>query len=685
MTTWSEDDAQALVAQYGAQDIPADLALRTYSARLLGRDPSWVLHGGGNTSVKGVAHDLTGDEVEVLYVKGSGWDLATIEPQGHPAVRLNPLRKLRALGGLSDEAMVNQQRINLLDATAPNPSVETLLHAFLPHRFIDHTHADAILALVDQPNGEALIRDLFGDRFGIVDYIMPGFALAKRAAEVFDANPEVEGLILLKHGIFTFGDSARQSFERMATAIGRAEVYLEVRKPAATNGVPHAAPERIHRLLLILRGALSLPGDEEGSYRRWALALDDSEATLAFIHRPDLKQIGQRGPITPDHVIRTKPLPLILDDLPWAFDNGIESRVEETVAAYGAEYRARFERCAAARGVERTMLDVIPRVILIPEVGMVTVGATPKDAAIAADLYRHTIEVITAAESVGRYEPLGELDLFDMEYWSLEQAKLGKNPPKPLAGQVVLVTGAGSGIGAETARVFEAQGAVVALWDIDPEGLERTRLSLRSPGVAWVERVDVTERGAVEGEVEQIVRRYGGIDGVISNAGKAWSAPLAEASEALIRQSLELNWLSHQWVAAAATRVMKGQGTGGFLLFNASKSSFTPGPDFGPYSVPKGAVVTLMKQYAVDYAADGIRTGAVNADRVRTQLFGGGVLEERLKARGLSEDQYFRGNMLSREVTAGDVAEAFLYLATALKTTGATIPVDGGNIGASPR
>ncbi|HEY0137155.1 MAG TPA: SDR family NAD(P)-dependent oxidoreductase, partial [Nannocystis sp.] len=399
---------------------------------------------------------------------------------------------------------------------------------------------------------------------------------------------------------------------------------------------------------------------------------------LSFAADPEVRGLSGRGPVTPDHVIRTKQRPLVLDAVP---ERGIEGAVDAALADYRREYVEYFKGQCAAKRVERKMLDPDPRVVLVPGLGIVAAGADEAAAKVAADLYEHTIAVIRDAEAVGRYQALPDGDIFDMEYWSLEQAKLGKATPTPLAGQVVYVTGAASGIGLACARRFAAAGAHLYLVDRDGERLEAAAKALK----AGFEVVDVTRRAEVEASIDRVVLRFGGVDGVISNAGAAFQAPIAECPEDQLRASLELNLLAHQWVAAAAMRVLARQGSGGFLLFNASKAAFNPGEGFGPYAVAKAGLVALMKQYALEGARIGVRANAVNADRVRTGLFPPEVVEARAAARGVSPAAYFSANLLGREVTAQDVAEAFLGLALAASTTGAVLPVDGGNLAASPR
>jgi rhamnose utilization protein RhaD (predicted bifunctional aldolase and dehydrogenase)/NAD(P)-dependent dehydrogenase (short-subunit alcohol dehydrogenase family) len=682
---WVDSEAQAAIDRYAAQGVGRDLAARVYTTRLLGRDPRLVLHGGGNTSVKTTMRDLLGEEVAVLCVKGSGADMAVIEPAGLPAVRLERLRKLRARAELSDEDMVRVQRENLLEPAAPNPSVETLLHAFLPHRFVDHTHANAILSLVDQPDGEAICAELYDGRMSVVPYVMPGFALAKMAADVFDAKPDVDGLILHKHGIFTFGDSARDAYERMIALVTLAEerlarnrkaVFVTAQLPQAVAPVGAVAP--------VLRGACSRKdANNEGAWRRLILDFRTSPEIMNFVGGADLARYSQAGVVTPDHTIRTKNWPLVVT----APENGkmddFKGAAHAAVKAFIEHYESYFARQNARAGGTKRALDSLPRVALVPGLGLFGLGRSKQAARIAADLAQCAIEVIADAEAIGRFESISEAEMFDMEYWSLEQAKLSAAAEKPLAGQIAVITGAGGTIGAATAKAFARAGSEVALLDLDEAAAAARAKELG--GAALAVKCDVTDANSVSAAFEQVVEAFGGVDIVVSNAGAAWQGRIGEVPEAILRESFELNFYGHQRVAQAAVKIMLAQGTGGCLLFNVSKQAVNPGPNFGPYGLPKAATLFLVRQYAVDYGADGIRANAVNADRVRSGLLTDGFIAERAKARGVSATDYLRGNLLGREVTADDVAQAFLHQALELKTTGDVTTVDGGNIAAAMR
>jgi rhamnose utilization protein RhaD (predicted bifunctional aldolase and dehydrogenase)/NAD(P)-dependent dehydrogenase (short-subunit alcohol dehydrogenase family) len=682
-SAWVDADAQELVSRYEANGIAADLGLRVYTTRLLGRDPKLVLHGGGNTSVKTRTRDLNGETVDVLCVKGSGWDMAQIEPAGLPAVRLDALRKARSRSTLSDEDMVRLQRANLIDPIAPNPSVETLLHAFLPHTFVDHTHATAVLGLVDQEHSRDLCDDVYGSRMGFVRYIMPGFALAKEAADVFDADPNVEGLILDKHGIFTFGRDAREAYERMIEMVTLAEERLAKNRKAVfvSTALPNESGA-LAEIAPILRGAVALPDPNvQGAWKRLIVDFRTSDAILNFVNGADVSRYATAGVITPDHTIRTKNWPMIAPASDAGDLAGFRQRARAAAAAFMDHYAAYFARNNARAGGAKTMLDPAPRVILVPGIGLFGLGRTKKEARVAADLAEAAVEGITEAEAIGRYLPIDEADMFDVEYWSLEQAKLGAAKALPLAGQVAVVTGAAGAIGFATAKAFAAAGAEIALLDIDSASLVEKAKTLGALSV----RCDVTDETSVRTAFDRIIETFGGVDILVSNAGAAFQGRIGEVDDETLRKSFELNFFSHQRVAQNAVRIMLAQGTGGCLLFNASKQAINPGPDFGPYGLPKAATLFLARQYALDYGADGIRSNAVNADRIRSGLLTEDFIAERAKARGVSETDYMAGNLLKREVTADDVAQAFLHQALALKTTADVTTVDGGNIAAALR
>lgn len=678
---WSDSDFHSVVEGYVARGINRDLAIRTYTTRILGSDPELVLHGGGNTSVKTVFTDLDGSEVDVLCVKGSGWDMGTIEPQGLPAVRLEPLKALAKFDTLSDDNMVMLQRRMLMDPSAPNPSIEAVLHAIMPFRHVDHTHANAIVSLTNQPHGEDLIRELFPDSI-IVPYVMPGFDLAKVCDAAFRANPAGDGMILLKHGIFTWSEDPREAYEAMIAMIDKAEQRL-----ARGNARPFAGvtlPATIapaEAIAPILRGAISIDTGEEGKPKRFVLAHRSSDQILALCNAPNAADLVSRGNATPEHVLRIKrtglALPAPVDGELKAFADAVKT----AVAGYEADYRAYFERNNARVGGGKIMLDPKPRVFYVAGVGLFAAAATKKEAEAAADVAEATVEVITKAEGIESFEALSEADLFDIEYWSLEQAKLSKNSEKPLTRQVAIVTGAAGGLGLAIAEALRAEGAEVALFDIAADAVAIQAKRIGGLGVAC----DVTDTASVEAALARVVRHFGGVDILISNAGAAFQGKMVDVADDLFRRAFELNFWGHHYMARAAVKVMETQKTGGALVFNVSKQAVNPGPDFGPYGTSKSALMALMRQYAIEHGASGITSNAVNPDRIRTGLMTEEMVVERSKARGVTPETYMRGNLVQREVTAADVAAAFVHLAKARTSTGAVLTVDGGNVAAMMR
>ncbi|MCV3767681.1 bifunctional aldolase/short-chain dehydrogenase [Rhizobium sp. TRM95796] len=677
---WNDQDAERMVETYAPKGVNPDLALRTYTTRLLGGVPKLVLHGGGNTSVKTTVTDLVGDEWDVLCVKGSGWDMGVIEPAGLPAVKIAPLLKARKLDRLSDEDMVTLQRANLIDPSSPNPSVEALLHAFIPHKFVDHTHSTGVLAIADLSDSMARSKELYGDKMGYVPYVMPGFALAKLAAEVYDRNPEVEGLILDKHGIFTFGETAKEAYDRMIHYVSMAEDYVRAhgRNPFTPVTLPSALA-RPGDIAPMLRGAVAVPKGE-GRFDRMVSEFRTSPEILAFVNAAEVEDMARRGVSTPDLSIRIKTGPVVLAAPEVGTLDAYKSDIAARVAGFVEDYTNYFKANDGRDGVKKIMLDPMPRLTLVPGLGLFGHGRTLKDAKIAADVAETWIETARDAESIGRFEPVSKPDLFDLEYWSLEQAKLAGAKPKPFTGQVALVTGGAGAIGAAVAKAFAREGAHVVVLDLD--GAKAADAAKAAGNMSIGVACDVTDPASVRAAFDKAVATYGGVDIVISNAGAAWESPIATMDDALLRKSFELNFFAHQTVAQNAVRIMKEQSTGGALLFNASKQAINPGAKFGAYGLAKAATLFLSRQYALEHGADGIRVNAVNADRIRSGLLNDEMIANRAAARGLSVKDYMGGNLLGLEVTAEDVAQAFVHHALAERTTADVTTVDGGNIAA---
>jgi rhamnose utilization protein RhaD (predicted bifunctional aldolase and dehydrogenase)/NAD(P)-dependent dehydrogenase (short-subunit alcohol dehydrogenase family) len=647
---WNDEEAAGYLG---------DLGLRVYTSRLLGRDKSLVLHGGGNTSVKIRETNRFGDEEEILYVKGSGWDLETIEAAGFSPVRLGPAARLATLPRLSDPEMVNELRTAMTLASAPTPSVEAILHAALPFKYVDHTHADAVVTLTNSRDGEALIREAYGDTAVVIPYIMPGFDLARLCAERFPAmaGPGTVGMVLLNHGIFSFGETARESYERMIELVRRAEELLERRGAWALGPFPETAGEADPLAIARLRHDVS----RAAGFPMVLVSRRDPRA-LAFTRREDVSGIVQ-GPATPDHVIRTKRLPL----------------VGREVEGYAGAYRSYFDEHAPRAAVAKTMLDPAPRVILDPELGLVTAGRSVKDAAIAAEIYEHTMDIIERAERLGGYRALPASDLFDMEYWDLEQAKLAQaGKPAVFAGEVALVTGAASGIGRAAVESLLARGAAVVGLDIDPQVASafsrRDFLGLRC---------DVTVEAEVAGALASAVAAFGGLDLLVLNAGifpaarKIADLPLAEWDR-VMRVNLDANLL----LMRLCHPLLKLAPAGGRVVVIGSKNVPAPGPGAAAYSASKAALYQLARVAALEWGSDGIRVNVLHPNAVfDTGVWTDEVLASRAAAYGLSVEEYRRNNVLRVEVTSRDVAELAAELCGPrfAKTTGAWIPVDGGN------
>jgi rhamnose utilization protein RhaD (predicted bifunctional aldolase and dehydrogenase)/NAD(P)-dependent dehydrogenase (short-subunit alcohol dehydrogenase family) len=548
-----------------------------------------------------------------------------------------------------------------------------------------------VLSLTNQPDGKRRVENWVNGRLGIVPYIMPGFALAKLAAEVFEKDNRVEGLILLKHGIFTFGETAKESYDRMIHWVSSAEKLLNEAKAFAfsfLSDLPKASSlADIAKAANILRGRVHRvrsAARHEDPVERLIVRHRSSPEILRFVNSREAAIFSQRGPLTPDHIIRTKAIPLLIPSVGQDWDS-YSIAVGKSVDRFQEAYGTYFERQTEGRNLSKKSLDPLPRVALAPGLGLFAMAADAKSEDVALDIYEHTIDVIEKASRIGIYEALPENDLFDMEYWSLEQAKLGAAKEKIFSRKVVWISGAASGIGLAVARAFAAAGAHIFLTDLEETSLLRAQESLgKGPQLAWT-TCDVTNPVQVRKTFEACSIAFGGVDVVVSNAGQAPTGDMASCPEDVLRKSFEINFFSHQTVSQAAVKIFRRQGLGGDLLFNASKSAFNPGPGFGPYSVPKAGVIALMRQYAVELGKIGVRVNAVNADRVNTNLYAGGLLEERAKARGVPLKEYLSGNLLSEEVYAEDVAQAFLSLAQARKTTGAVFPVDGGNPAAFPR
>ena len=649
---WSEEEADQFV---GA------LAQRVYSSRLLGRDKSLVLHGGGNTSVKVVEKNVFGEDEELLYVKGSGWDLEKIEAAGFSPVRLDYVQRLAQLPSLPDPQMVNELVTHMTRATAPVPSVEAILHGILPYKFVDHTHADAVITVTNSSDGATRVREIYGDRVVVIPYVMPGFDLARLCAQRFpvEAGANTIGMVLLQHGIFSFGDTAKESYDRMIFLVGLAEDYLQRQhawhvpiappRPAKTNAGRELA--QLRKNLSDLVGAPVIVARHMG------------EKYLAFAQRADLADIAQQGPATPDHVIRTKRLPMLGRD----------------VAAYAQAYRRYFDELEPQAQERKAMLDLAPRLILDPELGMCTVGRSAKDAAVVANIFDHTIDIILRATALGGYRALPAKDIFDVEYWDLEQAKLRKGgKPAIHTGEVVLITGAASGIGKACVEALLARGAAVVGADLNPS-IETLHQRPDFLGI----QCDLTSESAIDQLLERVTNTYGGLDMLILNAGVFPSgcridSLKTEEWQRVMRINLDANLV----LLRQCHPLLKLAPRAGRVVVIGSKNVPAPGPGAAAYSASKAALNQLVRVAALEWGGDGIRINSLHPNAVfDTGIWTEEVLATRARHYGLSVEEYKKNNVLRTEVTSRDVAELAAEMCGPLfaKTTAAQVPVDGGN------
>ena len=673
---WSKKIANNYVKRYKKLGFSSDLALRVYTTRLLGRNKELVLHGGGNTSVKTTVKDLDGKKYSVLCVKGSGWDMADIEPAGLPAVKLEPLLALKNKKYLSDEDMVAYQKRNLIDIKSPNPSVETFLHAFLPFKYVDHTHADAVLNVTNRPGGLNFCKKVFGDKVNIVPYVMPGFMLAKKINEIYSKNPNINGLILMNHGIFTFADNCKEAYDLMIKYVSKAERAVKKLKSRKIKQIKKFSTRfNPHEIAPIIRGLLSEDKDE-----KFVINYRLNNHLKYFINGKNVRSYSSKGTATPDHVIRVKPFPLIITPRKNSSIEEFKTIAKKAFENYRKKYISYFNVNKKKVKGKKVMLDTSPRVVLVQNVGMFSVGKDLNAARIAGDLTETNARVISSVEETSTYKFIPEKDLFDVEYWSLEQAKI-KRKKKLLQGNVVVITGSTGTIGFETYKMFKSYGSEVVLLDYDLKRLNEVQSKINDLCI----HCDVTNKRSVKNAFKKICEKFGGIDILISNAGTAPGGAIGDVSDEVLRKSFEINFFSHQNCASEAIRIMKKQNINGCLLFNISKQSVNPGKNFGPYGLPKSALLSLCKQYAVDYGSYGIRSNGVNADRIKSGLMTSKMIKTRARARSVSTDDYMRGNLLLNEVKAEDVAKAFFHLAVSKKTTGAVLTVDGGNIAASLR
>lgn len=697
---WSDRDADQFKSQY-AEQWGADLALRTYSARLIGSEDALVLHGGGNTSVKGTYRNVLGEEVPTLFMKASGFNLATIEPEGHTPLDLGYLKRMCTLPDLPDDAMAGEFLTHRLVPNAAAPSIETLSHASIPAKFIDHTHADAILVLTNQPDGAKLIREALGDDVALLPYVKPGFKLAKAVSAAYEANPGCRAMVWLQHGIMTWGETARAAYSAMIDLVTRAEEFaarhaakpLIVVMPAATAD----AENRLTSVAPVVRGLLAQPsGDADRPYRRVVLQPLVNQEVLDFLGSDRGKELALFPTLTSDHLVRTKALPLWLDDPDYSDVAKFRAQLAKGLEAYAADYHAYLARNAALMPAGMKPFDALPRVILLPGIGALCAGKDAHAARIARDITAQTLAAKARIAAMGTYRGLSEDHLFEMEYFGLQHAKLHTEEP-PLGREVAIVTGAAGAIGSAIAEGLLEQGCHVALTDLAGAPLENLGSQLKA---RFGERVitaplDVTDPTSVALGFDAVIRTWGGVDLVIVNAGLAMVSSLEQMDFSAYQRVERVNVEGALLLLRQSARHFRAQGTGGDIILISTKNVFMPGAKFGAYSATKAAAHQLARIASQEMAELGVRVNMVAPDAVfshgaRRSGLWAEVGPDRMRARGLDEkglEQYYQSrNLLKAAVTARHVSRAVLYFATRqTPTTGATIPVDGGLPDSTPR
>ena len=702
---FKDDDSIKFVEKYAAY--PEDLALRVYTSRLIGRNSSLVLHGGGNTSVKIKIKNIVGEENHVVFVKGSGADLSTIEPKEFAGLNINPVRKLRSLKRLSDDQMVNQQKIHKIDATAPDPSVEALCHAFLPHKYIDHTHADSILVLTNQKNGPDIIKEALGKRVVVLDYIISGLPLAKAMVTSYEKNPDIDAIIIINHGIFTFARDAKGSYGKMIHYVDRADAYIKklTRDKHLVSLCCNRTSQKkiklpVSHYLQVIRGACAHRISEERLRRFYVETRSTPEMVKISLSKEALF-ICSSGALTPDHVIRTKNRMVYIDCIPENED-GLKTIVKTRVDAFKSDYHDYFQHQIKNQDKKQFSgqkeLDPYPRLFLIAGLGLVAIGFTRKDALIAADIGEHTIRAKLLARVLNNYCDISDDHIFAMEYWSLQQKKLDKTEAFSLNGQVAVVTGGGGAIGFGIADRLLAAGACVVISDIDSLRLEKIRKILAEKyNRDRIETCffDVTDYMAVKKGFDEISRRFGGIDIIVPNAGIAHVARIEDLEPDKFDQVVAVNLKGTFNTIKASIPVFKRQNTGGNIVLISSKNVFDPGAAFGAYSASKAGAHQISKIAALELAETGVRVNMINPDavfgdsRISSKLWDL-IGPDRMKSRGLDAEglqEYYRTrNLLKQRVLAKHVGNAVVFFAgEQIPTTGATLPVDGGIPAAFPR
>jgi rhamnose utilization protein RhaD (predicted bifunctional aldolase and dehydrogenase)/NAD(P)-dependent dehydrogenase (short-subunit alcohol dehydrogenase family) len=698
---WSEAEAERFIESH-EEKWGRDLALRLYASSLIGAEENLVLHGGGNSSVKTVHVDILGNTIQAIYVKASGYNMACTNPGSYTGLDLEYLNKLRSLSALSDTEMANEFRTHSLDPNAAAPSIETLLHVFIPGKFVDHTHPDAILALSNQVEGERRLREALGDSVRILRYYPSGFELAKAAADSLDSDTAADAIVLMQHGLVTWGDTAQRSYETTIELINRAEDYIA--RQLRSFHIPESgisirnAEERYTRVAPILRGALAQPsGDQD---RPWSTSVIQPLITgdiLNLLESDQGREIAFTPPLTSDHLIRTKAFYLWVEKPEYDDTTRLRAQLSEAVRNYSDAYNTYVDRHAdkMPKGVFR--MDALPRVLLMPGMGAVCAGKNVFDSTVVRDITAHTLAVKKQIAAMGVYRGLEEEDLFEMEYKTLQHSKLRQAVTLPLERKTALITGAAGAIGSGIAQELLEQGCHGALTDLETSPLAELVEELKGRFGARVLGIplDITDSKSVTNGFRSVVRAWGGLDIVILNAGMAHVSAIEELSLETFRQLEKVNVDGMLNMLSECARIFKLQGTGGDIVLISTKNVFAPGARFGAYSATKAAAHQLARIASQEFAEFDVRVNMVAPDAVfsngnRKSGLWSKIGPDRMAARGLSpeglEEYYRNRNLLKSRITARHVAKAVLFFATRqTPTTGATLPVDGGLPDATPR
>ncbi|MBM7836873.1 rhamnulose-1-phosphate aldolase/alcohol dehydrogenase [Alkalihalobacillus xiaoxiensis] len=678
---WNEEEAKK---------IESGLGELVYRSNLIGSDRAVCNWGGGNTSMKTKEVDFRGEEVDVMWVKGSGSDLATMGAKNFTALRLDDVRPLLDREEMSDEEMVSYLSHCMIDHSHPRASIETLLHAFLPFKHVDHTHPDAIISLCCAENGRELAEELFGNRYVWVPYIRPGFTLSKMIAEGVAANPHAELVLMEKHGLVVWGETAKESYDKTISVINEAEQFIAEKRADQTvfGGEKYSSLAKqtreslLAKVMPIIRGAVTYEGTP------MILTYDDSDATLEFVNSQDANTLSQVGAACPDHLVHTKRIPLYVEWSPSEDDvEGLIAAIKLGVMNYQKEYIAYFER---NHNDGDQMFEPSPRVLLIPGIGMINTGKSLANANVSGALYTRAISVMRGTTALGSFVSLNEAESFAIEYWPLELYKLSLAPKEAeFSRKVAFVTGGAGGIGSETCRQFASLGAHVVLADLNLDGAEKVATEINETfgeGRAIALKMDVTNEEAIQAAFAEAARVFGGVDIIVNNAGLATSSAFDETTLKEWQLNMDVLGTGYFLVAREAFSQMKAQGTGGSMVFIGSKNSVYAGKNVSAYSAVKAMEAHLARCIAAEGGEFGIRVNTVLPDAVLqgSAIWDSAWREERAAAYGIKpeelDDHYKKRTTLGVHIFPTDIAEAILFFASskAEKTTGCMLTVDGG-------